>query len=259
MFKKILIILLTLFCLTATGAKINVTESQSWPTELEQWFCFAPDILSDRAIVDNEVYYLENTVPKINDIELSLTLVSAECQFTSAKDSKVDGIAMRTRNEVYVFSIYDEAFLRYTVAHEIFHQLQFKYIPGHKLIEYAQFRDDGQTHTAVNDAPEELFADDCAYLFGSPQDRRALPKSTYPCPYVREKVWILEALDADPEQYLAWAEKLVYYKLKPDAGRNEIARAGLIYSERISSGNKAGANAAHRWADQIRGALFEAS
>ncbi|MFA4854175.1 MAG: hypothetical protein WC616_02360 [Candidatus Omnitrophota bacterium] len=256
MFKKILVILLALFCLTA-GAKITVTESQSWPTDLEHQYSFSPGTLSDRKVVDDEVYYIENNVPKLKDMDIALTLVPANCR--DSEGTGVDGLAYMARPQICVFSVRDEDFLRYTVVHEIFHQIQFKYISGHKLIEYAQFRNDGKPHTAKHDTPVELFADDCAYLFSSPQDTRLMPKSTYPCPGVREKVWILEALGADPEPYLAWAEKLVYYKLRPDAGKNEIDRCGLIYAERISTGDKSGAESAHRWADLIRGALDEAS
>ena len=251
MLKKILVIL-ALFCLTA-GAKITVTESQSWPTDLEYQYSFTPSTLSDRAIVDDEVYHLEKVVPKLKDMDITVTLVSADCR--DNEGAGIDGLAYIARPQICLFFVRDEAFLRYTVVHEIFHQVQFRYISGYKLTEYAKFRNDGQPHTTRHDTPIELFADDCAYLFGSPQDRRALPKSTYPYPYVKEKVWILEALDADPENYLTWIEKLVYYKLKPDAGKNEIDRCGLIYGERMSSGDNAGAEAAHRWADQIRGVL----
>lgn len=53
----------------------------------------------------------------------------------------------------------------------------------------------------------------------------------------------------------AWQNQLEIYKTDRQAGLDEIARAGEVYNAKKAAGDVAGAEAAHRWAMQIRAAM----
>jgi hypothetical protein len=49
-------------------------------------------------------------------------------------------------------------------------------------------------------------------------------------------------------------EQLNSYKTDPDAAKQEVLRAKQVYADKMAAGDKAGAEAAHNWANQVRAA-----
>lgn len=52
-----------------------------------------------------------------------------------------------------------------------------------------------------------------------------------------------------------WQKNLFNYAVDAKAGKAEIARAGEVWKARTAAGNFAGADAAHKWANQVRQAM----
>lgn len=51
-----------------------------------------------------------------------------------------------------------------------------------------------------------------------------------------------------------WQDQLKMFASDPRAAQQEILRAKSVYEQKMKAGDKAGAEAAHRWADQVRAA-----
>ena len=52
-----------------------------------------------------------------------------------------------------------------------------------------------------------------------------------------------------------WQDNLNKYKTDTNAGNAETERAGQVYTQKTAAGDTAGAEAAHRWANQVRDAM----
>jgi len=53
----------------------------------------------------------------------------------------------------------------------------------------------------------------------------------------------------------SWQDALTYYQSHLNEALAEIQRAGTVYAQKMAAGDKDGAAAAHRWADQLRKAI----
>jgi len=53
----------------------------------------------------------------------------------------------------------------------------------------------------------------------------------------------------------SWQKTLLNYAIQPEAGQAEIVRAGEVWKNKNTAGDKAEADAAHKWANQVRQAM----
>lgn len=83
----------------------------------------------------------------------------------------------------------------YVAAHEIGHLVRFGFLSESDLREYLDLRElEGAERKSRFDDPEELFAEDFRWLFGSEKARQIEYWPSCSKPGERERLWMLEKL-----------------------------------------------------------------
>ncbi|MEW6226599.1 MAG: hypothetical protein AB1700_00675 [Bacillota bacterium] len=83
----------------------------------------------------------------------------------------------------------------YIAAHEVGHLVRFGFLFESDLREYLKLRGlEGAERKSRFDDPEEIFAEDFRWLFGSERAKQVKYRPSCPEPGDREKTWILEKL-----------------------------------------------------------------
>lgn len=83
----------------------------------------------------------------------------------------------------------------YATAHELGHLIRFGFLSEADLQEYVRLRGlKGTERKNRYDNPEELFAEDFRWLFGSEAANRVEYRPSYPKPGEKEREWILGKL-----------------------------------------------------------------
>jgi len=168
--------------------------------------------LPPQDIVTGEVQHLEKNLPAVAALDISVYIVGQRCTLPGL--GMLAGCMLPGTNSVYLFSspryapgktqggkstARFEQFARnlaaYTLAHEFGHVVRLQLVSDQTLQEYLQFRGAQKlngSEWACN--PEEVFAEDFRWLFGS-QTARQIP---YLCnlkpPGEREKNFLLKNL-----------------------------------------------------------------
>ena len=242
MFKKILALTL-IFILFAfpVYAEIRVETKDYIPvvpyvSSYEEFMITGIKEVPKDAVI-NEVYQLENKLPVLRKVDWTVNIFnkSVETEFGEMGGMSIPG-------ETYIVGTDEPELTQALVSHELSHLVQFEYID---LAEYDRTTD----KEGYYNQPIEIFAEDFRWLFGSPGAKIIPYRPSLGPPGDKEKEWILNRLLANPQ------DRLDYYKATPGEGQIEIDRAGQVYGERISNGDIKGAEAAHAWANRIRGAI----
>jgi hypothetical protein len=83
----------------------------------------------------------------------------------------------------------------YVAAHEVGHVVRFGFFSDSDLREYLKLRGlEGAERKSRFDDPEEIFAEDFRWLFGTERANQVEYRPSCPEPGDREKTWILEKL-----------------------------------------------------------------
>lgn len=134
------------------------------------------------ADVTYELNYLGEVLPLLKKESWPVYIVSGECykstqQVTGAANKNTMTAALFARNSyanrvIFIMennkykAVYMAPYLAsHTVSHEVGHLVRFKYVSLEKLREYVRMRGNPQIN------PEELFAEDFMWLFGSDRAR----------------------------------------------------------------------------------------
>ena len=255
--KKLLIALVLLFLFTTTAeAQITVKKSNAIPPKvIEGAYALFPaesnDEIISLLIVQNEVDYLSDIIPVIGRVDWEVYVID---QRIKAPIMYPDGFMVGCARgypsplKVLLFSSpwTSEFLTRGMVGHEIWHIVRWQYIADDDLRQYVEMRFDGKEHLIYYDEPDELFAEDARWLFGTSKSRELEHRATYSLPGQKEKEWILNHILS------TWQDRLDYYKFDHEEGKAEIIRSEQIEAQKTVKGDYAGAKAAHNWANQIR-------
>lgn len=218
--KSILIISLALTLALAYGN--NAAIAQTSPEHLN----FVPAIISGVQpencaygkaelppddVVASEISYLEKKLPVLAGMKVPVYTVEQRCNLPGL--GMLAGCTLPGEKSIYLFasSRYTSKTVRvekgvsrierfapylasYTIAHEYGHVVRFQLISDQQLQEYIKFRGikTGDSGWATN--PEEVFAEDFRWLFGSDKARHIQYMCRNKPPGEREREYILNLL-----------------------------------------------------------------
>lgn len=210
MLRKIIFLLIITFTFTSPSyADITIQEIENVP--LSDYYVLVPakyeNESTDKIAVVEEVRQLQKVLSQkkykwiVNIVKQRATILTDGLIIKSG--TQVYGAAGWDKN-AYIFSYpvisssergYFDA---HVIAHEIGHLVRFDFISIPDLWEYVGLRKDGNEHyTSSFDNPEELFAEDFRWLFGSEKVREEYYKPTYPEPGEKERQWILAKINEE--------------------------------------------------------------
>jgi len=259
--KKTLVALIIIFSLPLNAwAAMQVIEMDNLPEDqIIEEYTVSPvsnpdDELMPTWAVQKEVSHLQKAIPLLNRVNWNVYVINQQISMPSFKLSvPLAGYARRFPKPYKVFLFASPKTNKYTaydlVEHEIGHLVRYEVISKQDLQEYVDLRNDGLERDGYYDKPDELFAEDFRWLFGSDGSRDYRYMPTYPKPSEKEKEWILNHV------LLTWQDKLEYYKIDHDIGFKEILRAKELYDQRKARKDYKGAELAHLWANQVRKAI----
>lgn len=214
MFRKLLTIVVLLVALISPSvsyAGINVVESGTLSLgEIQEEYTLFPvgnpaDQLIPVSAVMEEVCQLQKNVPVLDRVDWSVYVVNQ--QITIPRFGLDDPLAGYSRHgpgsiAIFLFATPNttEYTAHYIAAHEIGHLVRYKFISEDQLQEYVNMRSNSKERDGYYDSPEELFAEDFRWLFGSEESRYDYGyEPTYQKPGEKERQWILSKLSPRPE------------------------------------------------------------
>ncbi len=248
--RKICLILVLGFFLLAgsipVAANISVTYSDNLKP-LNYKDVFKPSNIN--VPVDDviqEVYYLQGNLPILKTVNWNI-YVTDHNYYYAKNGNNIAGLSDSFRMAAYIFG---DAYNipKRTLGHELGHLARYQFVLRDELIEYynERIKDSGKPkRRSPYNTPEELFAEDFNWLFGSVHEYWP----DYPKPGEKEKAWMLAKFTRGG---FTWEQKLEWYQEHVPEGEKEISRAENLYAERIKNGDIKGANSARAWANQIR-------
>lgn len=267
MLKRILTLVLTfvlfVFVTTPVLAQIKVEQiDKVYSDHLQSIPGTLTDItenIPDKAIVEQEVYYLENQIPTLQKVDWKIVIVNQKLSFSSIPNAFAGGVALKQDKIVYLFS-QPENGIEGTVSHEMGHLFRFEFMSDKSLNNYVNFINYRSNLLNVKEmslfektynSSEELFAEDFKMLFGSEESKSSWYRPNYDLPGQNEKSWMIRNFNLD-ENILTWEEKLELYKFDYEEGLKEVTRSEIIQRNKLAKGDIKGANSAKVWANQIR-------
>jgi|GEM_PF-6120056 len=153
----------------------------------------------------NEVYWLQESLPILQRVNYSIHIVNEKCIRDST--TTILGLSDLDNMEIYMFATPDDMIdnkcanyikmvaTEHTAAHEIGHLLRHDILSDEALLNYYKMRGGGIEGLDSLTEPDEVFAEDFAYLFGSPN---AFPVNfgniLFEAPGEKEKEWIANNL-----------------------------------------------------------------
>lgn len=223
-------------------AQIEIKEIDEYPQDilLEKYHSSPanPDELVNKEAVMNEVYYLQNKLPILKNMNWTIYIVNEK--FTS-RQNEIWGLA-KNHNTIYLFAKENQEATRYVVAHEIGHLIDFNFVNDQIYKSLGRYIVNG---TGFDDSAE-IVAEDFYWLFGSDETRKITYRPSLNLPDEKEKEFLIS------QMFRNWKDKLDFYKANPDYGLKEIERVRLVYGEHISNGDIKKAKSALIWINQIR-------
>lgn len=236
--KMLFATLLFMFISFPVLAQVQIVDTAPITT-----YKYNPVVYEDNKIkldeVVKEVYFVESKIPFVSDANISIVN-----QICSENSELIGGYAFG--ESIYVFATSLESMPQCVVSHELGHFVRFKMITDSELTDYFKLRKP-KGGSSYFDSPEELFAEDFRWLFGSENNRKISYGPNYELPGPTEKYWILKKLGL-----VAWQDALDYFEINIVEGKAEIIRAKQIEAQKTAKGDCAGAKVAHVWAEQIR-------
>lgn len=226
--KRRILVLTFIFILFALPVYAEILELDTMPNldfhGLEYRFekADSSEFISKEVVI-NEVYWLQETLPFLQKVNYSVYLVGEVCTRDTVN---ILGLSNLDTLEIYLFAIPQEKIggqlssyiktvtTEHTIDHEIGHLLRYSFLSDEILLDYYKMRGGNIEEIESLTELEELFADDFAYLFGSPD---LFPITfndiSFKTPGEKEKQWIITNLT------------LGFYKKFPEEGKKEILRA----------------------------------
>ena len=213
----LLVVVLTGICSAGTAtARVSFSELNAIPAciggVVPESCAYGEAELPPAEAVAAEVQHLERTLPVVAALEIPVYTVRQRCSLPGL--GMLAGCTLPGENAIYLFASpqYTTYTVRtekgvarvrrfapylaaYTVAHEFGHILRYQLVSDQELREYLKLRGaDKADEGKWSCDPEEIFAEDFRWLFGS-ENARQVP---YLCgvapPEEKEKAFLLKAL-----------------------------------------------------------------
>lgn len=233
------------------GAMPEAAKISTQPIEVD-------DKLVPLDTVVKEVYWLQKTVPGLHGVDWNIYLIKKQASRPAVGLTELWGHAYKDSICLFTYHDITDDKTSHVSSHEIGHLVRYRFVASESLKKYHKDRMKGKEVQGYYEDPEELFAEDFSWLFGSDGARKKYYEPSCKKPGIIEKVWILANIMGTSniyevsKKYLSWQENLELYSAYPPAGHKEIERAGQAYNENMRMGDMARAKAAHRWANMIR-------
>lgn len=252
MLRKILVFSLMIFAFVCTPvyAELTVQELESLPDGAIEgkYILKAPnnnDELLSIESVKKEVDFLEKSIPVLKDKNWPIYIIK---QKLVAGIFEYSGMATKWNSTVYLFADSrmtpsNNYIEENTVTHELGHLVRYNFVSTDDLQKYIELRNADKKYPDINYSPEELFAEDFRWLFGSDNAKGIGYLQLYDFPSSEEKYWISDKLGTK----LTWQEKLELYKFDHEAGIKEINRVEKTIQQKQDSGDKKGFLSASNW------------
>jgi hypothetical protein len=213
-------VLMTAFLMTAGGsrayARVEISRIDAAPPVLyglQTEACAHGDAETPpQTAVEAEINHLEDLFPRLGNLDINVNIVRQRGNYPGigmlAGCTAVDGSAVylfastryvsrtvrwpKTSPNTQYFGTY---LASYAVAHELGHAVRCKLVPGRSLLDYLKFRSNGKAGSTgwAND-PEEIFAEDFRWLFGSRTARQIPYLCSLKPPGEKEKKFLMQIL-----------------------------------------------------------------
>ncbi|RKO66403.1 hypothetical protein [Desulfofundulus salinus] len=224
--RRVLIFLVLLLLLTAPAhAEIRVVGQDDLPVTVAGYRVLDVQDERELACVESvvcEIYHLQSVLPILEEKDWSVYVVRKRCNgpadAATGSSSEIAGLAVPGKAFIFasganakylrvveesdvgtlVFGVPASSYLSaYATAHELGHLVRFGYLSEADLQEYVRLRGLKETQKKNRyDNPEELFAEDFRWLFGSEAANRVEYRPSYPKPGEIEREWIFRKLTA---------------------------------------------------------------
>lgn len=203
MFHKLLIttLIIILFTVSPAFAEIQIKNLDTLPNKaIPENYILSPaqkDKYVQIKTVSAEVYHIQKIIPVLNDVDLTIYLVKKHAGIPETGLDDLYGYACDDLIYLFSYSDISDDLTRNVVAHEIGHVVRYYFIPQNSLNKYFKMRTKGENKEGYFNDPEELFAEDFVFLFGSESAKKIVYSPEYKPPGPAEKEWILGKINED--------------------------------------------------------------